>query len=203
MGLAGELLNCSEKIANAHPHSAMSFPRKSQPSRIPFYFTARHRDRTPPRSASEELEAQQGLDMHAEDHKPAELRKLKQDLDLYNATGRIVTFDKILRDWVTWDRYVFRFFDIFMLLTSSNRPRRLLKTKPGVSVFVAAGGFQQVHNFIPPLCPHASNPWRLTKDCEMEAYRETVGGKECWIFCARQHKCQFRGWSFQWYLSNC
>ena len=79
MGLAGELLNCSEKIANTHPHSAMSFPWKSQPSRIPFYFAARHRDRTPPRSASEELEAQQNLDMRAE------------DLTRYSGTGLLGT----------------------------------------------------------------------------------------------------------------
>ena len=171
----------------------MSSPRKSQPNRIPFYFAARRRDRTPPRSVSEELQAQQDLDLRAEDLKPAELRKLKQDLDLYNATGRIVTFDRILRDWVTWNRYVFKFFNISILLTSLNRPRRLLKTKPGVSIFVAASSFQWVRNFIPPLCPHAGNPWRVAKDCEMEAYRETVGGKECWVFCARQHKCQFRG----------
>src|ERR1700729_3434971 len=92
----------------------MSSPQKSQTSRIPFYFAARCRNRTPPLSAAEEREAQQDLDLHAEDLKPAELRKLKQDLDLYNATGRIVTFDKVLRDWVTWDRYVFRFFDILI-----------------------------------------------------------------------------------------
>ena len=193
MGLAGELLNCSEKIANAHPHSTMSFPQKYQPSCIPFYFAVRHHDCTPPRSVSEELQAQQDLDLRAEDLKPAELRKLKQDLDLYNATGRIVTFDRILRDWVTWNRYVFKFFDISILLTSLNRPRRLLKTKPGVSIFVAASSFQRVRNFILLLCPHAGNPWRVAKDCEMEAYRETVGGKERWVFCARQHKCQFRG----------
>ena len=95
----------------------MSSPQKSQ-SRIPFYFAARRRNRTPPRSALEELEAQQDLDLRAEDLKPAELRKLKRDLDLYNATGRIVTFDKVLRDWVTWNRYVRKFFEIFNILTS-------------------------------------------------------------------------------------
>jgi hypothetical protein len=86
---------------------------------------------------------------------------------------------------------------MFISHVSLTRPRRILKTKPGVSVPVAASGFQRVPNFVPPLCPHASNPWRITKDCEMEAYRETVGGKERWVFCARQHKCQFRGSSFQ------
>ena len=58
----------------------MSSPRKSQPNRIPFYFAARRRDHTPPRSVSEELQAQQDLDLRAEDLKPAELCKLKQDL---------------------------------------------------------------------------------------------------------------------------
>jgi hypothetical protein len=87
----------------------MSSSQKSKSSRIPFYFAARCRDRTTPQSASEELEAQQNVDLDAEDLKPAELRKLKRDLDLYNARGCIVTFDKVLRDWAIWDRYVFRF----------------------------------------------------------------------------------------------
>jgi hypothetical protein len=96
----------------------MSSLQESRSSRVPFYFTARRRDRTPPRSASEELEAQQALDLRAEDLKPAKLRKLKRDLDLYNAIGRIITFDKVLRDWVTWNRYVYKFFDVFNILTS-------------------------------------------------------------------------------------
>jgi hypothetical protein len=82
----------------------MSPKQKSQLSRIPFYFAARRRNATPPRSVSEELQAQQETDLRAEDIKPAELRKLKQDLELYNAVGRLVTFDKILKDWVTWNR---------------------------------------------------------------------------------------------------
>jgi tRNA A37 N6-isopentenylltransferase MiaA len=94
----------------------MSSPQKSNPSRIPFYFAARRRDRTPPRSDSEALEAQQNVDLHAEDLKPAELRRLKRDLELFNATGRIVTFDKVLKDWTTWNRYVFRFLTCSYLM---------------------------------------------------------------------------------------
>jgi hypothetical protein len=30
----------------------------------------------------------------------------------------------------------------------------------------------------------------------MEVYRETVAGKEQWVFSARQHKCEFKGMSF-------
>ena len=93
----------------------MSLPQKSQFC-IPFYFATRWRDRTPPQSTLEELEAQQDLDLHAEDLKPAKLCKLKRDLDLYNATGHIVTFDKVLRDWVTWNRYVHKIFNILTSL---------------------------------------------------------------------------------------
>jgi hypothetical protein len=83
----------------------MSPVRKSQPSRLPLYFAVRRRhEPTPPRSLSEELVAEQETDLRAEDLKPAELRKLRQDLDLFNATGRIVTFNKVLKDWVTWIR---------------------------------------------------------------------------------------------------
>ena len=85
-----------------------------QPSRIPAYFAAcrngkRNHSRNstpPPRSLSEDLEAQQEIDLRAEDLKPAKLRRLQQELNLYNATGHIVTFDKVLNDWVTWDRFV-------------------------------------------------------------------------------------------------
>jgi hypothetical protein len=75
------------------------------PSHIPNYFAARlHRAATPPQFLSEQLQDQQETDLHAEDLKPAELRKLKQELDLYNAMGRIVTYNKILKDWATWSR---------------------------------------------------------------------------------------------------
>jgi hypothetical protein len=53
----------------------------------------------------EELEAQQAEDLQAHDLLPADLRKLKQDLDFYNSIGRLVTFNKIIKDWVVWDRY--------------------------------------------------------------------------------------------------
>ena len=78
-------------------------------------------------------------------------------------------------------------------MLSYDRPRRVLKTKPGVTTPVTASGFHKVVNLIPPLCPHAYNKWRITKECEMEAYRETVAGKEQWVFCAREHKCEFKG----------
>jgi hypothetical protein len=87
----------------------MSPTRKSLPSRIPFYFSARSRTyRTPSvtRSASQELQAEQAEDLRAHDLLPADLRKLKQDLELYNNIGRIVTFNKTLKDWVVWDRYI-------------------------------------------------------------------------------------------------
>lgn len=82
-----------------------------------------------------------------------------------------------------------------LLIPSSNRPSRALKTKPGVSVPVAASGFQKVPNFVAPLCPHAYNSWRTTKECRMDCYRETISGKERWVFCARKHKCPFKGLS--------
>jgi hypothetical protein len=27
----------------------------------------------------------------------------------------------------------------------------------------------------------------------MECYRETMSGKEHWVFCARKHRCEFKG----------
>lgn len=80
-----------------------------------------------------------------------------------------------------------------ILMFSYDRPRRILKTKPGITLPVAASGFRRVANLTPPLCPHAYNGWCVTKDCEMVPYRETIAGKEHWVFCARQHKCDFKG----------
>ncbi|KIM79177.1 hypothetical protein PILCRDRAFT_10592 [Piloderma croceum F 1598] len=97
------------------------------------------------------------------------------DLELYNNIGRIVTFNKALKDWVVWDR-----------------PRCALKTKPGTFAPVAASGFRKIPNFIPPLCPHAYNNWWTTKECWMDCYRETVSGTERWVFHARSHNCQFK-----------
>ena len=99
-----------------------------------------------PWSISEELQSQQDLEFHAEDLKTAELHKLKQDLNLYNATGHIVTFDRIVRDWVAWNKYVFKFFNIFILLTSLNRPCHPLKTKNGVSILVPPAVFGRSAN---------------------------------------------------------
>ena len=76
---------------------------KSIPSHIPFYFATHYRSRhapPAPRSTSQELEAQQTEDLNAHDLLPAELRKLKQDLKLYNNLGCMVTFNTIIKDWV-------------------------------------------------------------------------------------------------------
>ena len=94
----------------------MSSPQKSNSSCIPFYFAARRRDRTAPQSDSEALKAQQNVDLCAEDLKPAELCRLKRDLELFNAMGCIVTFDKVLKDWATWSWYVFRFLTCSYLM---------------------------------------------------------------------------------------
>jgi hypothetical protein len=87
----------------------MPASNKSLP-RAPFYFTSRYRSRHAPattvRSSEEELQANQAEDLHAQDLLPVELRKLKQDLDLYNNIGRLVTFNKVIKDWVAWDRFV-------------------------------------------------------------------------------------------------
>ena len=87
-----------------HIYPTMPPMQKSHLSRIPFYFTARHRNVAPPWSFSQELEAQQETDLCAEDLKLVELHKLNRDLELYNAMGRLVTFDKVIKDWVTWNR---------------------------------------------------------------------------------------------------
>jgi hypothetical protein len=87
----------------------MSLPCKFIPSHIPFYFATHYRSRhapPAPRSTSQELEAQQTEDLNAHDLLPAELRKLKQDLKLYNNLGCMVTFNMIIKDWVVWNGYV-------------------------------------------------------------------------------------------------
>jgi len=81
-------------------------------SRTPFYFTSRYRSRhlpatAPIRSFSQEHEAHQVEDLNAHDLLPAELRQLKQDLAFYNNIGRLVTFNRVIKDWVTWDRCVY------------------------------------------------------------------------------------------------
>jgi hypothetical protein len=89
----------------------MSPAQKVSPHHIPYYFAAcNHKVATPSRSHSKELATQQEADLHAEDLKPAELQKLKQELELNNLTGRMVTFDRVLKSWVTWYRYVFNLF---------------------------------------------------------------------------------------------
>jgi len=92
----------------SYPHKSYSW-HKSLPRHSPFYFTARDQSRRasgPIRSASEDLEAQHIEDLKAHDLLPAEFRKLKQDLELYNNIGHMVTFDRIIKDWVVWTRYL-------------------------------------------------------------------------------------------------
>jgi hypothetical protein len=57
-----------------------------------------------------------------------------------------------------------------MVKPSFYRPRHLLKTKPGLSISIAASDFQKIPHFMPPVCPHVYNQWRTAKECEMEAY---------------------------------
>jgi hypothetical protein len=72
-----------------------------------YFFARRRHSAALPPSRSDKLQAQQDADLRAEDLKPSQLRKLKEELDLWNATGRIVTFDITLKDWADWNRYVF------------------------------------------------------------------------------------------------
>ena len=124
---------------------------------------------------------------------PVELHKLKEDLRFYSNIGHLVTFNNVIKDWVVWGWYAhvssLMVFKLFTLL--SNRPHHALKIKPGVPMPIAASGFHNLPNFVAPLCPHVYNNWCTTKECRMECYRETVSGKEHWVFCAHKHQCQF------------
>ena len=75
-------------------------------SRVPIYFAVRPRHVVAPlRSPSEELSAQLEEDIRGYDLQPARLRELQRELELYNGMGRMVTYDKIIGDWVSWNRY--------------------------------------------------------------------------------------------------
>lgn len=52
------------------------------------------------------FEVHQEDDLWAHDLLPVELHKLKQYLDHYNSICHLITFNKIIKDWVVWDRYV-------------------------------------------------------------------------------------------------
>jgi hypothetical protein len=95
--------------------ATMPSMRKSQSSRIPFYFNARiqarsrHNPSLTTHSPSQQLDTEQTEDLRAQDLLPADLRGLKRDLELYNDIGRIVTFNRTIKDWVVWDRCVLFF----------------------------------------------------------------------------------------------
>ena len=87
-----------------------------QQTHIPYYFRSRlrpgHRSvfasqltRTiPPQTL---LQNQLDLDIASHDLPTAHLRELREDLEINNILGRMVTFDIASRTWVDWDRYVF------------------------------------------------------------------------------------------------
>ena len=111
------MLQCVEVDYHTHTRKThdlepTGFPKPvTIPTHISAYFAVCHnhnhsRNSISPRSCSEDLKAQKEIDLHAEDLKPAKLHRLQQELNLYNATGHIVTFNKVLNDWVTWDRFV-------------------------------------------------------------------------------------------------
>ena len=82
--------------------------QKSLPHHIPFYFAAHtqpHYTPTTTCSTSQGLKAQQTEDLNTHNLLPTQLCKLKQDLELYNNLGQMVTFCTILNNWVVWDQY--------------------------------------------------------------------------------------------------
>ena len=111
-------------LANFYLHLSHSFiitfttmpsVGKFQSSCIPFYFNACARSCHNPslttHSPSQQLDAEQTEDLRAQDLLPADLCRLKRDLELYNNIGHIVTFNRTIKDWVVWDRCVLSFLD--------------------------------------------------------------------------------------------
>lgn len=83
------------------PSSSRSLVRRS-----PYNLIARPRREPSPVMLTplQEQEAQQEEDLRAEDLKPSEIRQLHKDLDFWNTVGRMVSYDRDLKDWVTWYR---------------------------------------------------------------------------------------------------
>jgi hypothetical protein len=71
----------------------------------------------------------------------------------------------------TGEHLLFILIDESLILISLyNTPHCILKTKPGITVPVAASGFQKVADLIAPICPHAYNKWHTMKNCKVVPY---------------------------------
>jgi len=91
----------------------------SQRRFIPFYFQARPRAPSPQRLID--------LDIASHDLPRPLLRELRQDLEVANTLGRMVTFDVPTGQWVDWERFLF-------ILLLYNGTSYLLSVIPDLSV---------------------------------------------------------------------
>ena len=82
--------------------------------------------------------------------------------------------------------YAFKFLYI---INHNLRPIRHFLN--GASRPVAASGLELYPDLVRPLCPHATNGFRM--GCEMHVHRKTDHGKVTWVFQAAHHECQFFG----------
>jgi hypothetical protein len=174
-----------------------------QQAHIPYYFRSRlrpgHRSvsasqlTTSPIPLQTLLQNQLDLDIASHDLPTAHLRELREDLEINNILGRMVTFDVASRTWVDWDRYVFCLQISLLWLTNNLRPLRHFLN--GTSRPVAASGLESYPDLVRPLCPHAANGFRM--GCEMHVHRKTDHGKVTWGFQAAHDGCEFFGEFFE------
>jgi hypothetical protein len=165
---------------------------------IPFYFHSRlrpgHRSVSLSQLASSTLPQQTlqcnqlDLDIASHDLPLACLWELREDLEINNILGRMVTFDVALRNWVSWDRYVLCPF-VSLQTSHIDISRPVCHFLNGSTRPVAASGLESYDYLVRPLCPHAMNGFRL--GCEMHVHRKTNHGKVTWVFQAAHDGCQF------------
>ncbi|KAF7969702.1 hypothetical protein HWV62_26156 [Athelia sp. TMB] len=97
---------------------------------------------------------------------------LYEDLQHWNNTGVMVTFDLIQKRWAQWLRPI----------NWSTRP----------PTPVAARHFRERAANNLPLCPHICFGGLTFEDCQMQPYRERYQGHYRYVFSARGHQCEFK-----------
>ncbi|KAF8055004.1 hypothetical protein FPV67DRAFT_1750631 [Lyophyllum atratum] len=103
---------------------------------------------------------------------PHRLLELEEELRTHNKNGDLVTYDRTLKGWVTWERPIVKF-------------------KNGTMKAVAPSGWLRIENFEPPLCPHAANGFRTDDEAKMDLQQRRVKGATVYFFKSKSHPCRF------------
>ncbi|KAF8993191.1 hypothetical protein BDQ17DRAFT_1419032 [Cyathus striatus] len=107
------------------------------------------------------------------DPSPVELKQLQKKLETdFHLEKKIATFDPSSRSWIEW----FAPIQVLRSGAMKNVSPRSYATLPG---------------YIPPLCPHAANPFRLREQCEMKVKYVSRLGYYFYIDPSK-HQCRFK-----------